>query len=160
MHDATPQLATLVQQVAHPPLAPDALPPMLHPFHHHSACPPLQGFYSVHSVPIIENTARECELTDRLREAVQAYPQANAVLVRRHGVYVWGKNWIEAKTQVWWLVTHMPAQLQLAVAFCCCGMQACMQQLIEPGACPPSRLLPARLPACSLSATSTCLRLL
>lgn len=58
-----------------------------------------QGFYSVHAVPIIENTARECELTDRLREAIAAYPQANAVLVRRHGVYVWGRNWIEAKTQ-------------------------------------------------------------
>lgn len=50
-------------------------------------------------MPIIENTARECELTDRLRAAIEAYPQANAVLVRRHGVYVWGKNWIEAKTQ-------------------------------------------------------------
>lgn len=58
-----------------------------------------QGFYSLHAVPIIENTARECELTDRLRAAIEAYPQANAVLVRRHGVYVWGKNWIEAKTQ-------------------------------------------------------------
>lgn len=31
----------------------------------------LQGFYSVHTVPIIENTARECELTDRLRDAIQ-----------------------------------------------------------------------------------------
>lgn len=30
-----------------------------------------QGFYSVHTVPIIENTARECELTDRLRDAIQ-----------------------------------------------------------------------------------------
>lgn len=58
-----------------------------------------QGFYSVHTVPIIENTARECELTDRLRDAIQRYPEANAVLVRRHGVYVWGRNWIEAKTQ-------------------------------------------------------------
>lgn len=68
-----------------------------------STCPraaPPQGFYSVHAIPIIENTARECELTDRLRAAIEAYPQANAVLVRRHGVYVWGKNWIEAKTQV------------------------------------------------------------
>jgi methylthioribulose 1-phosphate dehydratase/enolase-phosphatase E1 len=60
----------------------------------------LQGFYSVHAIPIIENTARECELTDRLRAAIEAYPQASAVLVRRHGVYVWGRNWIEAKTQV------------------------------------------------------------
>ena len=53
----------------------------------------------MHAVPIIENTARECELTDRLRAAIEEYPQASAVLVRRHGVYVWGKNWIEAKTQ-------------------------------------------------------------
>jgi methylthioribulose 1-phosphate dehydratase/enolase-phosphatase E1 len=85
-------------------------------------------------VPIVENTARECELTDRMRAAIQAYPRANAVLVRRHGepppqnntlpgilvrgapcrvtvvprhsrvvapagVYVWGKDWIAAKTQ-------------------------------------------------------------
>ena len=81
-------------------LAPDT-DPLLHPLPPQPCLPArVQGFYSVHSVPIIENTARECELTDRLREAVQAYPQANAVLVRRHGVYVWGKNWIEAKTQV------------------------------------------------------------
>jgi methylthioribulose 1-phosphate dehydratase/enolase-phosphatase E1 len=57
------------------------------------------GFYGNCIVPIIENTARECELTDRLRQAIQDYPQANAVLVRRHGVYVWGKDWIQAKTQ-------------------------------------------------------------
>lgn len=43
------------------------------------------GFYSNHVVPIIENTARECELTDRLRKAIQDYPQASCVLVRRHG---------------------------------------------------------------------------
>jgi hypothetical protein len=43
------------------------------------------GFYGNCIVPIIENTARECELTDRLRQAIQDYPQANAVLVRRHG---------------------------------------------------------------------------
>lgn len=57
------------------------------------------GFYGNCVVPIIENTARECELTDRLRKAIQDYPKANAVLVRRHGVYVWGKTWIQAKTQ-------------------------------------------------------------
>ena len=43
------------------------------------------GFYGSCVVPIIENTARECELTDRLRQAIKEYPQANAVLVRRHG---------------------------------------------------------------------------
>jgi hypothetical protein len=43
------------------------------------------GFYGNCVVPIIENTARECELTDRMRQAIQDYPQANAVLVRRHG---------------------------------------------------------------------------
>lgn len=57
------------------------------------------GFYDVLKVPIIENTARECELTDRLRAAIQKYPKSNAVLVRRHGVYVWGDSWIQAKTQ-------------------------------------------------------------
>lgn len=57
------------------------------------------GFYDSMEVPIIENTARECELTERMRLAMLAHPRASAVLVRRHGVYVWGKTWIEAKTQ-------------------------------------------------------------
>ena len=43
------------------------------------------GFYGSLVVPIIENTARECELTDRLRQAIKDYPGTNAVLVRRHG---------------------------------------------------------------------------
>eukprot|EP00898_Chlorokybus_atmophyticus_P002980 jgi/Chlat1/3683/Chrsp24S00803 len=50
-------------------------------------------------VPIIENTPRECELTDSLTKAVQDYPKTTAVLVRNHGVYVWGDSWISAKTQ-------------------------------------------------------------
>lgn len=50
-------------------------------------------------MPIINNTARECELTESLRDAIKKYPKANAVLVKRHGVYVWGDNWIHAKTQ-------------------------------------------------------------
>ena len=50
-------------------------------------------------VPIIDNTARECDLADSLEAAILAYPQTNAVLVRRHGVYVWGPDWVRAKTQ-------------------------------------------------------------
>jgi methylthioribulose-1-phosphate dehydratase len=57
------------------------------------------GYYDRLVVPIIENTARECELADRLAAAIEAYPASNAVLVRRHGVYVWGRDWQHAKTQ-------------------------------------------------------------
>lgn len=49
-------------------------------------------------VPIIENTPHEHELADTMAEAMLAHPRAHAVLVRRHGVYVWGKDWIQAKT--------------------------------------------------------------
>ncbi|KAL4483890.1 hypothetical protein ABPG72_013896 [Tetrahymena utriculariae] len=48
-------------------------------------------------VPIIENTEKECELTERLTNAINAYPRSNAVLVRNHGVYIWGENWEKAK---------------------------------------------------------------
>jgi methylthioribulose-1-phosphate dehydratase len=50
-------------------------------------------------VPIIENTARECDLASSLEAAIAAYPRTQAVLVRRHGVYVWGRDWKQAKTQ-------------------------------------------------------------
>ena len=50
-------------------------------------------------VPIIDNTAEEKNLAGRMAEAMKAYPDTNAVLVRRHGVYVWGENWQKAKTQ-------------------------------------------------------------
>jgi methylthioribulose-1-phosphate dehydratase len=50
-------------------------------------------------VPIIENTAQECDLADAMADAMKRNPRTQAVLVRRHGVYVWGRDWIEAKTQ-------------------------------------------------------------
>ena len=50
-------------------------------------------------VPIIDNTARECDLADSLEDAIVRYPASHAVLVRRHGVYVWGRDWVSAKTQ-------------------------------------------------------------
>lgn len=48
-------------------------------------------------VPIIENTPFEEDLKDRLDEAIRDYPHTCAVLVRRHGVYVWGDTWQQAK---------------------------------------------------------------
>jgi len=50
-------------------------------------------------VPIVGNTESECDLAGALGASILAYPQTQAVLVRRHGVYVWGRDWIEAKTQ-------------------------------------------------------------
>jgi methylthioribulose-1-phosphate dehydratase len=57
------------------------------------------GFVDECVVPIIENTPHECDLADSLAEAMKRYPKSNAVLVRRHGVYVWGNSWEAAKTQ-------------------------------------------------------------
>lgn len=56
------------------------------------------GYHDVLEVPIIENTAHECDLADSMAAAIIAHPRAHAVLVRRHGVYVWGRTWIQAKT--------------------------------------------------------------
>ncbi len=55
-------------------------------------------YFDMLTVPIIENTPEEKDLTDRMRAAMKEYPETNAVLVRRHGVYVWGENWQKAKT--------------------------------------------------------------
>ncbi|KIW07817.1 methylthioribulose-1-phosphate dehydratase, variant [Verruconis gallopava] len=49
-------------------------------------------------VPIIENTAHEEDLTESLEAAMEKFPDSYAVLVRRHGVYVWGDNVHKAKT--------------------------------------------------------------
>jgi len=57
------------------------------------------GYHDELVVPIIENTAHECDLADSMAEAMRAYPKSDAVLVRRHGVYVWGVDWTQAKTQ-------------------------------------------------------------
>ena len=57
------------------------------------------GYFDVHEIPVIDNTALEHELKDRVEQAVLAFPKANAVIVRNHGVYVWGKDSVQAKTQ-------------------------------------------------------------
>lgn len=55
------------------------------------------GYFDTLRIPIIENTAWEHELADSLGEAIANNPRACAVLVRRHGMYVWGNTWEEAK---------------------------------------------------------------
>ncbi|CAG8534681.1 6763_t:CDS:2, partial [Acaulospora colombiana] len=49
-------------------------------------------------VPIIENTPFEEDLAEGMAKIIEDYPDTNAVLVRRHGVYVWGETWEKAKT--------------------------------------------------------------
>ncbi|MFO7563738.1 MAG: methylthioribulose 1-phosphate dehydratase [Enhygromyxa sp.] len=57
------------------------------------------GCFDELRVPIIPNTAREAELSESMAAAIEAYPEVDAVLVAGHGVYVWGRDWVEAKTQ-------------------------------------------------------------
>jgi methylthioribulose-1-phosphate dehydratase len=57
------------------------------------------GYHDTLRIPVIENTAHEEDLTEFLEEAMDKYPDTYAVLVRRHGVYVWGDNVHKAKTQ-------------------------------------------------------------
>ena len=44
------------------------------------------GFFDTLTIPIIENTAREEDLTAALEGAMKEFPDTCAVLVRRHGV--------------------------------------------------------------------------
>ena len=61
--------------------------------------PGMLGYHDTLTVPIIENTAHEEDLTSSLEAAMDRYPDTYAVLVRRHGVYVWGDDVQKAKTQ-------------------------------------------------------------
>ena len=49
-------------------------------------------------VPIIENTCFEADLKDAMLDAMLEYPLTNAVMVRNHGIYVWGQTWQQCKT--------------------------------------------------------------
>jgi methylthioribulose-1-phosphate dehydratase len=55
-------------------------------------------FFDTIRIPIIENTPHERDLKESMAKAMIEYPEACAVLVRRHGVYVWGASWEQAKT--------------------------------------------------------------
>lgn len=68
-------------------------------------------YYDTLKVPIIENTPYEEDLTEGLEAAMAKYPDTYAVLVRRHGIYVWGDTVAKAKT----LCESLDYLFQLAV---------------------------------------------
>mmetsp|Transcript_3238 Transcript_3238/g.7182 ORF Transcript_3238/g.7182 Transcript_3238/m.7182 type:complete len:669 (-) Transcript_3238:75-2081(-) len=57
------------------------------------------SYDSILEIPIIDNRPSEDLLAEQLEEVIVKYPKCNAVLVRRHGVYVWGDSWEQAKAQ-------------------------------------------------------------
>ncbi|OEU23143.1 2,3-diketo-5-methylthio-1-phosphopentane phosphatase [Fragilariopsis cylindrus CCMP1102] len=57
------------------------------------------AFDDILEIPIIDNRPSEDLLAAQLEVALEKYPNCNCVLVRRHGLYVWGDSWEQAKTQ-------------------------------------------------------------
>jgi methylthioribulose-1-phosphate dehydratase len=57
------------------------------------------GYHDTLRIPVIENTPHEEDLRDTLEQCMDNNPDTYAVLVRRHGVYVWGETVHKAKTQ-------------------------------------------------------------
>ncbi|CAJ1933088.1 unnamed protein product [Cylindrotheca closterium] len=57
------------------------------------------AYDDVLEIPIIDNRPSEDMLADQFEEVLTNFPKANAVLVRRHGVFAWGDSWEQAKTQ-------------------------------------------------------------
>ncbi|MCB1171575.1 MAG: class II aldolase/adducin family protein, partial [Leptospiraceae bacterium] len=57
------------------------------------------GYYDTFELPVVDNTAHECDLTESLRRAMERFPDSPAVAVRNHGIYVWGPDEVKAKTQ-------------------------------------------------------------
>lgn len=55
------------------------------------------GFFDTLVIPIIENTAHEDELLPDMEKVMDEYPGCSAVIVRRHGLYVWGPTVWKAK---------------------------------------------------------------
>lgn len=55
------------------------------------------SFFDTLKIPIIENMAHEDELIDDLHKTFKDYPDTCAVIVRRHGIFVWGPTIDKAK---------------------------------------------------------------
>lgn len=52
------------------------------------------------AIPVIENSQEMEELARALEAALERYPDAHAVLLRRHGLYTWGRDLPEARRHV------------------------------------------------------------
>ncbi|CCD23969.1 methylthioribulose 1-phosphate dehydratase MDE1 NDAI_0C03090 [Naumovozyma dairenensis CBS 421] len=55
------------------------------------------SFFDTLSIPIIENVAHEEDLIDSLNDVLDKNPHTCAVIVRRHGIFVWGPTIDKAK---------------------------------------------------------------
>ena len=51
-------------------------------------------------LPVLENTQDWAAAIPRIEAVLQAHPQAHGFLIRRHGLYTWGRDLAEAKRQV------------------------------------------------------------
>jgi methylthioribulose-1-phosphate dehydratase len=51
-------------------------------------------------VPIVDNDQDIARLAGRVGETLERHPDAHAFLIRRHGLYTWGRDLAEAKRQV------------------------------------------------------------
>ncbi|XP_045174839.2 methylthioribulose-1-phosphate dehydratase-like isoform X1 [Mercenaria mercenaria] len=54
-------------------------------------------YYDTMVVPIIENKSTEDEIAESMTAAMLDYPETSAILIRRHGMYVWGPSWQKVK---------------------------------------------------------------
>lgn len=48
-------------------------------------------------VPIVENKSTEDEIQESFERAIKDYPETSGLLIRRHGMYVWGPTWQKTK---------------------------------------------------------------
>ena len=66
----------------------------------------LKGLDGVHThehrewLPVLENTQDWAAAIPKIEAVLQAHPQAHGFLIRRHGLYTWGRDLAEAKRQV------------------------------------------------------------
>jgi methylthioribulose-1-phosphate dehydratase len=52
------------------------------------------------TLPVIENSQDMNALVRNLEETLHKYPECHGVLLRRHGLYTWGRDPVEARRHV------------------------------------------------------------